>query len=226
MYSCWGWRGPQRGGFVGGGSMAGVELMSGCLCAWFYSVSQLVLWHGSNVKEGFSEVSCSECTSGKIAEVFDCVHLCKQIKCVGGWGKREVLGQLRLCPASADHISPIHPCHVDCIACMCDCLTFLRNESSTCGTSDVADVCCPCCSLPILVWEATQVAHTQTRIPWGKKQQHTSPLAFLLGKYIDRVNCLSRHFKHHWDNGDFSSHSTIGPHKKHIQTFQALIPRM
>lgn len=70
------------------------------------------------------------------------VHVNTHIMYVGGGGWQEVLGQLRLCPASADHISSIHPCHEADVACMFACLTFLCNENSICGTSDMVDVSC------------------------------------------------------------------------------------
>lgn len=100
---------------------------------------------------------------------------------VGGGGKREVLGQLRLCPTSVDHISPVHPCHADDVACMCVCLTFRCNENSICGTSDMVEVSCPHYSLLIPVWGATQIAHSQTHIrkaPGEKKRQMFPHLTF------------------------------------------------
>lgn len=38
--------------------------------------------------------------------------------------------------------SPIHLCHADDVACMCDCLTSPWDENSTCGTSHMDDVSC------------------------------------------------------------------------------------
>lgn len=115
--------------------------------------------------------------------------------CVGGGGKREVPGQLRLCPTSADRIFPIHPCHVDGVACMCDCLTFLCNENSTCGTSDMVDVSYPCRSSwsegPLRLHIQT---HTYTK-PLEKRNDKCFTSRFPLGRYSDRPNCLSQHFQ-------------------------------
>lgn len=62
------------------------------------------------------------------------VYLC-------GWWRCKLREQLGLHQTSADHVFPIHHCHVT--ACMCVCLTFPCNENSACATSDMVDACCP-----------------------------------------------------------------------------------
>lgn len=186
MYSCWSCRGSAGPlntwvgvGWGGGGYL--YRLTCGhvwCLCACFYCMCHILSYNRGKGLETrwprFSDVTQCKC----------CLHPLFALWRVCGWwwkagGPGEVLGQLRLCPTSADHISPIHPCHADDVACMCVCvcLTFRCNENSICGTSDMVDVSCPHYSLLILVWGATQIAHSQTHTnthpqsPWREKKR-------------------------------------------------------
>lgn len=122
---------------------------------------------------------------------------------VGGRGKQEILGQLRSCPTSADHVYPIHPCHANDVARLCDCLTFLCNENSTCGTLEMVDISCCYYSLLILMWQATQFANSQTRIKKQRqrnKETHFSPVALLWRDTVTGWTVKSSTFKPLWYN--------------------------
>lgn len=162
--------------------------MFGCLCACFCCMCHSLSYNmgsefggggGGEVTQVLCRNSNTTCALwGKYLQFF-IVRICVNIYVRGWWWKQEVQGQLRLCPASADHISPIHPCHEDGVACMCDFLTFFCNENSTCGTSDMVDVSCPHCSS----WSEGPLTNTQKTHayikPLERKMTNVSPLSFL-----------------------------------------------
>lgn len=130
---------------------------------------------------------------------------------VSGGRKQELLGQLKPCPASADHISPIHPCHVD-DACMCDCLTFLSNENSICGESDMVDVSCRHCTHPRLRGHSgctLTVTHGHTESPLRLKKRQMFLCSPFSREIQWQAELLNNHFltslRQHFDTSPESA---------------------
>lgn len=157
MYSCWSCRGSAEplNTWVGVGAICinwYVDMFCSCVHAFtICATSCLVTGLHINIQGGRG--LWQPAVNGAVASILSFFALWEKyvyllsesvlpLMYVGGGGHQDVLGQLRLCPASADHISSIHPCHVPDVACMFASLPFLCNENSICGTSDMVDVSC------------------------------------------------------------------------------------